>query len=123
MARRRACRGPWIFEGSKNKDLDGNTIVGMGDRVFSKKRKAFADHERGVIMGDIALLQEQVAALSAVHPDKWYEDPAKQIEAAAAVGALGFIFGFVSLIIGAVALSRANALRANGSAFKGGMQI
>ena len=61
--------------------------------------------------------------LTAVHPDRWYEDPAKQIEAAAAVGALGFIFGFVSLIIGAVALSRANALRANSSAFKGGMQI
>ena len=116
-------RGPWIFEGSKNKDLDGNTIVGMGDRVFSKNRKAFADHERGVIMGDIALLKEQIAALSAVHPDKWYEDPAKQIEAAAAVGALGFIFGFVSLIIGAVALSRANALRSGGSSFKGGMQI
>lgn len=120
-------RGPWIFEGSKNKDLDGNTIVGAGDRVFSKKRKAFDDHDRGVIKSDIALLQQQVEALSealsAVHPNRWYEDPAKQIEAAAAVGALGFIFGFVSLIIGAVALSRANALRANSSAFKGGMQI
>ena len=56
-------RGPWIFEGSKNKDLDGNTIVGAGDRVFSKKRKAFDDHERGVIKSDIALLQQQVEAL------------------------------------------------------------
>ena len=72
-------RGPWIFEGSKNKDLDGNTIVGAGDRVFSKKRKAFDDHERGVIKSDIALLQQQVEALSAVQPDRWYEDPAKQI--------------------------------------------
>ena len=114
----------WQFEGSKDKQLDGTTsLVGMGDRVFSKNRKAFADHERGVMLGDIALLKEQIAALSAVHPDKWYEDPAKQIEAAAAVGALGFIFGFVSLIIGAVALSRANALQTGGSSYKGGMQI
>ena len=38
----------------------------------------------------------------------WYKDPQNQIDGAMAVAALGLVFGFISLIIGSVALSKVN---------------
>ena len=47
-------------------------------------------------------------------PGPRYKDPQNQIDGAMAVAALGLVFGFISLIIGSVALSRASKGGAGG---------
>ncbi len=122
----------WTFEKDTNDLLDMQTgvtdatqsIVGQGPLIFSSKRSAYADYERTKLVAKVAALQAQVTTLQAehvtLHPRAWYDDPTKQIEGAAAVGALGFIFGFIGLVLGAVAMTRVKGLAKNAS---GGYQI
>ena len=122
----------WQFEKDTNDLLDMQTgvtdatvsIVGQNPLIFSSKRSAYADYERTKLVAKVAALQAQVTALQAehvtLHPSAWYDDPKKQIEGAAAVGALGFIFGFIGLVLGAVAMTRVKGLAKNAS---GGYQI
>lgn len=118
----------WTFETSTGKDAAGSTITNPNDaNIFSVKRQSWADVERESLVEDVAELKELVAnltaALEAQHPKKWYDDPKKQIEGAAAVGALGFIFAFVALVVGSVALNRVNKSGGGGWSNKGTMQI
>ena len=122
----------WKFEKDTNDLLDMQTgvtdatqsIIGQGPLIFSSKRSAYADYERTKLVEKVAALQAQVTTLQAehvaLHPRAWYDDPTKQIEGAAAVGALGFIFGFIGLVLGAVAMTRVKGLAKNAS---GGYQI
>jgi hypothetical protein len=114
----------WKFETDTNKDDAAQSIVGQYPLVFSSKRRAYADYERSELVEKVAALQAQVTTLQAehvtLHPRAWYDDPTKQIEGAAAVGALGFIFGFIGLVLGAVAMTRVKGLAKNAS---GGYQI
>jgi hypothetical protein len=122
----------WTFEKDTNDLLDMQTgvtdatqsIIGQGPFIFSSKRSAYADYERTKLVAKVAALQAQVTTLQAehvtLHPRAWYDDPTKQIEGAAAVGALGFIFGFIGLVLGAVAMTRVKGLAKNAS---GGYQI
>lgn len=122
----------WKFEKDTNDLLDMQTgvtdaaqsIIGQGPLIFSSKRSAYADYERTKLVAKVAALQAQVTTLQAehvtLHPRAWYDDPTKQIEGAAAVGALGFIFGFIGLVLGAVAMTRVKGLAKNAS---GGYQI
>ena len=121
-----------FFEKDTNDLLDMQTgvtdatqsIIGQGPFIFSSKRSAYADYERTKLVEKVAALQAQVTTLQAehvtLHPRAWYDDPTKQIEGAAAVGALGFIFGFIGLVLGAVAMTRVKGLAKNAS---GGYQI
>jgi len=124
----------WTFEKDTNDKLDmltgatdetaAGVIVGQNPLVFSSKRSAYADYERTKLVAAVAALEAQVATLQAehvkLHPSAWYDDPTTQIEGAAAVGALGFIFGFIGLVLGAVAMSRVKGLAKNAG---GGYQI
>ena len=124
----------WTFEKDTNDKLDmltgatdetaAGVIVGQHPLVFSSKRSAYADYERTKLVAAVAALEAQVATLQAehvsLHPSAWYDDPTTQIEGAAAVGALGFIFGFIGLVLGAVAMSRVKGLAKNAG---GGYQI
>ena len=124
----------WTFEKDTNDKLDmltgatdetaAGVIVGQHPLVFSSKRSAYADYERTKLVAAVAALEAQVATLQAehvsLHPGAWYDDPTTQIEGAAAVGALGFIFGFIGLVLGAVAMSRVKGLAKNAG---GGYQI
>jgi len=122
----------WTFEKDTNYKLDMVTgvtdetaeIIGQDPLVFSSKRSAYADYERTKLVAAVAALEAQVATLQAehvtLHPSAWYDDPTTQIEGAAAVGALGFIFGFIGLVLGAVAMSRVKGLAKNAG---GGYQI
>ena len=124
----------WTFEKATNDKLDmltgatdetaAGVIVGQDPLVFSSKRSAYADYERTKLVAAVAALEAQVATLQAqhvsLHPSAWYDDPTTQIEGAAAVGALGFIFGFIGLVLGAVAMSRVKGLAKNAG---GGYQI
>ena len=122
----------WKFEKDTNDLLNMQTgvtdatqsIIGQGPLIFSSKRSAYADYERTKLVEKVAALQAQVTTLQAehvtLHPRAWYDDPTKQIEGAAAVGALGFIFGFIGLVLGAVAMTRVKGLAKNAS---GGYQI
>ena len=122
----------WTFEKDTNYKLDMVTgltdetaeITGQDPLVFSSKRSAYADYERTKLVAAVAALEAQVATLQAehvsLHPSAWYDDPTTQIEGAAAVGALGFIFGFIGLVLGAVAMSRVKGLAKNAG---GGYQI
>ena len=122
----------WTFEKDTNDKLDMLTgatdetaeIIGQDPLVFSSKRSAYADYERTKLVAAVAALEAQVATLQAehvsLHPGAWYDDPTTQIEGAAAVGALGFIFGFIGLVLGAVAMSRVKGLAKNAG---GGYQI
>lgn len=122
----------WMFEKDTNYKLDMVTgvtdetaeITGQDPLVFSSKRSAYADYERTKLVAAVAALEAQVATLQAehvsLHPSAWYDDPTTQIEGAAAVGALGFIFGFIGLVLGAVAMSRVKGLAKNAG---GGYQI
>lgn len=124
----------WTFEKATNDKLDmltgatdetaAGVIVGQNPLVFSSKRSAYADYERTKLVAAVAALEAQVATLQAehvsLHPSAWYDDPTTQIEGAAAVGALGFIFGFIGLVLGAVAMSRVKGLAKNAG---GGYQI
>ena len=122
----------WQFEKDTNDKLDMLTgltdadepIVGQNPFVFSSKRSAYADYERTKLVATVAALQAKVDALQtehvSLHPSAWYDDPTTQIEGAAAVGALGFIFGFIALVLGAVAVSRVKGLAKNAG---GGYQI
>ena len=124
----------WTFEKATNDKLDmltgatdetaAGVIVGQNPLVFSSKRSAYADYERTKLVAAVAALEAQVATLQAehvsLHPGAWYDDPTTQIEGAAAVGALGFIFGFIGLVLGAVAMSRVKGLAKNAG---GGYQI
>ena len=92
--------------------------AGMSPFALSGKRKAYADYERETLVKEIAALKAKIEHLECHHDEPpappagvaaWYEDPQKQIDGAMAVAALGFVFGFVSLIIGSVALSRVRA--------------
>jgi len=124
----------WTFEKDTNDKLNmltgmtdetaAGVIVGQDPLVFSSKRSAYADYERTKLVAAVAALEAQVATLQAqhvsLHPSAWYDDPTTQIEGAAAVGALGFIFGFIGLVLGAVAMSRVKGLAKNAG---GGYQI
>ena len=129
----------WKFEKDTNDLLDMLTgmtdetqpIVGQNPFVFSSKRSAYADYERTKLVAKVATLeamsetlQAKIDALEDEHvslrPSAWYDDPKKQIEGAAAAGALGFIFGFIGLVLGAVAVSRVRGLAKNTG---GGYQI
>ena len=122
----------WTFEKDTNYKLNMVTgvtdetaeIIGQDPLVFSSKRSAYADYERTKLVAAVAALEAQVATLQAehvtLHPSAWYDDPTTQIEGAAAVGALGFIFGFIGLVLGAVAMSRVKGLAKNAG---GGYQI
>ena len=122
----------WTFEKDTNYKLNMVTgvtdetaeITGQDPLVFSSKRSAYADYERTKLVAAVAALEAQVATLQAehvtLHPSAWYDDPTTQIEGAAAVGALGFIFGFIGLVLGAVAMSRVKGLAENAG---GGYQI
>ena len=122
----------WTFEKDTNYKLNMVTgvtdetaeITGQDPLVFSSKRSAYADYERTKLVAAVAALEAQVATLQAehvtLHPSAWYDDPTTQIEGAAAVGALGFIFGFIGLVLGAVAMSRVKGLAKNQG---GGYQI
>ena len=122
----------WTFEKDTNYKLNMVTgvtdetaeITGQDPLVFSSKRSAYADYERTKLVAAVAALEAQVATLQAehvsLHPSAWYDDPTTQIEGAAAVGALGFIFGFIGLVLGAVAMSRVKGLAKNAG---GGYQI
>ena len=124
----------WTFEKDTNDKLDmltgatdetaAGVIVGQNPLTFSSKRSAYADYERTKLVAAVAALEAQVATLQAehvsLHPSAWYDDPTTQIEGAAAVGALGFIFGFIGLVLGAVAMSRVKGLAKNQG---GGYQI
>jgi len=124
----------WTFEKDTNDKLDmltgatdetaAGVIVGQNPLVFSSKRSAYADYERTKLVAAVAALEAQVVTLQAehvsLHPNSWYDDPTTQIEGAAAVGALGFIFGFIGLVLGAVAMSRVKGLAKNAG---GGYQI
>ena len=123
----------WEFEtadGKVGKDKDGNTIVGgldsngvatgaNGLKVFSGKRGAWGDYERGVIKSDLEKLAARVATLEGHHeePVKWYEDPQNQIDSALALGSLAFILGFIGTVLGGVALTRIK--RASGGKYSG----
>ena len=123
----------WEFEtadGKVGKDKDGNTIVGgldsngvatgaNGLKVFSGKRGAWGDYERGVIKSDLEKLATRVATLEGHHeePVKWYEDPQNQIDSALALGSLAFILGFIGTVLGGVALTRIK--RASGGKYSG----
>jgi len=114
----------WKFEKDTNKllnmttGLTKTTFNGQGEFVFSGKRMAYADYERTALAGTVEALSAKVATLETeqakIAPGAWYDDPKKQIEAAAAVGALGFIFGFVGLVLGAVAMTRVKGLSKSG---------
>lgn len=109
----------WEFETATGKNKDGGAIVGgldsnnvatgpNGLKVFSVKRGAWGDYERGVIKSDLEKLAARVATLEGHHdePVPWYEDPQKQIDGALALGALAFILGFIGTVLGGVALTR-----------------
>jgi hypothetical protein len=124
----------WTFEKDTNDKLDmltgatdetaAGVIVGQNPLTFSSKRSAYADYERTKLVAAVAALEAKIATLKdehvSLHPSAWYDDPTKQIEGAAAVGALGFIFGFIGLVLGAVAMSRVKGLAKNQG---GGYQI
>jgi hypothetical protein len=117
----------WIFEKDTNDGLNmlngktdaSDVIDGMATNVFSAKRMAYADYERSVMVKSIAELEAKLVLMqiqhAALHPNAWYEDPKTQIEGAAAVGALGFILGFIGLVLGAVSLTRINGLQKSSS--------
>ena len=109
----------WEFETATGKNKDGADIVGgldsnnvatgpNGLKVFSVKRGAWGDYERGVIKSDLEKLAARVATLEGHHeePVKWYEDPQNQIDSALALGSLAFILGFIGTVLGGVALTR-----------------
>ena len=104
----------WEFETATGKDKDGNAIAGAGGsgpnglKVFSVKRGAWGDYERGVIKSDLEKLATRVATLEGHHeePVPWYEDPQNQIDSALALGSLAFILGFIGTVLGGVALTR-----------------
>lgn len=116
---------PWIFEKYTNEGLDmvtgktdeDDSINGNGAYVFSSKRKAYADYERSVMVEQIAALEAAMQAMqtahAALHPSAWYNDPQTEIDGAAAVGALGFILGFIGIVLGAVAMTRIKGLAKN----------
>ena len=116
---------PWIFEKYTNEGLDmvtgktdeDDSINGNGAYVFSSKRKAYADYERSVMVEQIAALEAAMQAMqtahAALHPSAWYNDPQTEIAGAAAVGALGFILGFIGIVLGAVAMTRIKVLAEN----------
>lgn len=104
----------WEFETATAKNKDGGAITGAGGsgpnglKVFSVKRGAWGDYERGVIKSDLEKLAARVATLEGHHeePVKWYEDPQNQIDSALALGSLAFILGFIGTVLGGVALTR-----------------
>ena len=104
----------WEFETATGVNKDGNAITGAagsgpnGLKVFSVKRGAWGDYERGVIKSDLEKLAARVATLEGHHeePVKWYEDPQNQIDSALALGSLAFILGFIGTVLGGVALTR-----------------
>ena len=117
----------WIFEKDTNDGLNmlngltdaSDVINGMATNVFSAKRMAYADYERSVMVKSIAELEAKLVLMqiqhAALHPNAWYEDPKTQIEGAASVGALGFILGFIGLVLGAVSLTRIKGLQKSSS--------
>ena len=99
----------WEFETATGKNKDGAAIaVPNGLKVFSVKRGAWGDYERGVIKSDLEKLAARVATLEGHHaePVPWYEDPQNQIDSALALGSLAFILGFIGTVLGGVALTR-----------------
>ena len=99
-------------------------LVFLGDPLFDQPIEFLhADLRRHCrsdplnVGGDRCLGVAKVDALQpehvSLHPSAWYDDPTTQIEGAAAVGALGFIFGFIALVLGAVAVSRVKGLAKN----------
>ena len=120
----------WEFETATGKNKDGAAIVGgldsnnvatgpNGLKVFSVKRGAWGDYERGVIKSDLEKLAARVATLEGHHeePVPWYEDPQNQIDSALALGSLAFILGFIGTVLGGVALTRIK--RASGGKYSG----
>ena len=120
----------WEFETATGKNKDGADIVGgldsnnvatgpNGLKVFSVKRGAWGDYERGVIKSDLEKLAARVATLEGHHeePVKWYEDPQNQIDSALALGSLAFILGFIGTVLGGVALTRIK--RSTGGKYSG----
>ena len=115
----------WEFETATAKNKDGGAITGAGGsgpnglKVFSVKRGAWGDYERGVIKSDLEKLAARVATLEGHHeePVKWYEDPQNQIDSALALGSLAFILGFIGTVLGGVALTRIK--RASGGKYSG----
>jgi ABC-type phosphate transport system substrate-binding protein len=114
----------WKFETKTNFPLNMQTMVdsstafdGNGERVFSGKRMAYADYERGAMVKQIAALEAAMTTMqtahAALHPSAWYNDPQTEIDGAAAVGALGFILGFIGIVLGAVAMTRIKGLAKN----------
>ena len=115
----------WEFETATGKNKDGGAIAGLagsgpnGLKVFSVKRGAWGDYERGVIKSDLEKLAARVATLEGHHdePVPWYEDPQKQIDGALALGSLAFILGFIGTVLGGVALTRIK--RSTGGKYSG----
>ena len=114
----------WKFEKNTNFPLNMQTMEdsstafdGNGERVFSGKRMAYADYERGAMVKQIAALEAAMTTMqtahAALHPSAWYNDPQTEIDGAAAVGALGFILGFIGIVLGAVAMTRIKGLAKN----------
>ena len=88
--------------------------AGMMPYVLSGKRSSYADYERSLHAVEIVALKAEIAKLKVHHEEPvgiphWYDDPKTEIEAAMAVGALGFIFGIIALVIACVALVKIQA--------------
>jgi len=116
---------PYIFE-SASSTLKG---TGMMPFTLSGKRQSYADYERNAMSADMVALKAEVAALKATMAmpkaaeapvGNFFSDPQEQVDAAMALGALGFVLGFIALIIGSVALVKVKAAAAGGGGNKYG---